>query len=592
MNLFRRKDPAANSSKKRSSESRRTKVAIVGSGSAGIGALWALKDSDYDVHLFEKSSKLGGHTNTQPWTIDGETTKVDTGFIVLNAATYPNFIRFLEEIGIEPTPTEMTFSVSRDRGVFEWSGEPHGIFAQRRNIFRPEHWRMIFDIVRFNQFALDVLNEDDESLGPELTDAPAKEAPYPVTMSIGEYLDKEGYSKVFRDDYLIPMTAAVWSTSPDKCTLEFPARTLIRFMWNHHLLSTVAERPRWLTICGGSQQYIDAVLKSFPKKRLHVHTSCEIANIVRPTKQDETDVALSWIDGKTEKIEHESFDHVVLAVHGDEILPLFAKRPEGKKSRESSKKSRDSSKKSKHSTEKSRESTETVSSSASSLHAAEDDEEEILSAFQTTENVCYLHSDLDFMPKRPDVWTSWNYLVNSKPSEESHPAGVSLTYNMNILQHIPRETFGHVLVTMNPDREPDPELTQGKFIYRHPLYTGEAVLAQQRLETIQNVRGLSYCGAWTKYGFHEDGFSSGLKVAMDHLDAKLPFDFVDSTFSRGTRPILVWQDHVARAILSVMLYGVRFLDFVVALPVISWIIAFFGFFASILLNIMEFVRLI
>ncbi|KAF1821030.1 FAD/NAD(P)-binding domain-containing protein [Dissoconium aciculare CBS 342.82] len=588
MNIFRRKDPAANSSKKRSSEQRRTKVAIVGSGSAGIGALWALKDSDYDVHLFEKSSKLGGHTNTQPWRIGEETAKVDTGFIVLNAATYPNFIRFLEEIGIEPTPTEMTFSVSRDRGVFEWSGEPHGIFAQRRNIFRPEHWRMIFDIVRFNQFALDVLNDDDETLGPELSDEPAKAPLYPVTMSIGEYLDKEGYSKVFRDDYLIPMTAAVWSTSPDKCTLEFPARTLIRFMWNHHLLSTVAERPRWLTIAGGSQQYIDAVLKVFPKKRLHVHKSCEVANIVRPTKQDDAEVALSWIDGTTEKIEHGSFDHVVLACHGDEILPLFAKRPtngESKKSRDSSKKGRESSK-------KSRTSTETASSSASSQHAADDEEEEILSAFQTTENICYLHSDLDFMPKRPNVWTSWNYLVNSKPSEDSHPAGVSLTYNMNILQHIPRETFGHVLVTMNPEREPNPELTQGKFTYRHPLYTAEAVLAQQRLETIQNVRGVSYCGAWTKYGFHEDGFSSGLKVAMDHLDAKLPFEFVDSTFSRGRRPVLVWQDYVARALLSVLLVGVRLIDAFVALPVISWIIVVIAFIASMLLNILELVGLL
>jgi hypothetical protein len=147
-------------------------------------------------------------------------------------------------------------------------------------------------------------------------------------------------------------------------------------------------------------------------------------------------------------------------------------------------------------------------------------------------------------------------------------------------------------VTKNPDREPNPELTQGKFTYRHPLYTAEAVLAQQRLETIQNVRGVSYCGAWTKYGFHEDGFSSGLKVAMDHLDAKLPFEFVDSTFSRGHRPVLVWQDYVARALLSVLLVGVRLIDAFVALPVISWIIVVIAFIASMLLNILELVGLL
>lgn len=217
----------------------RKKVAIVGSGCAGLAAAWALKSTDYEIHLFEQSDRLGGHTNTQKWTTDGDSIEVDTGFIVMNTATYPNFTRFLKEVGVETEPTDMTFGVSRDHGKFEWSGEAQGVFAQRRNLFRVRHWRMIFDIVRFNQFALDMLCKDDE---------------YSQSITIGQYLERERYSQAFRDDYLIPMTAAVWSTSPDKASLDFPAQTLIRFMWNHHLVSTLATRPAWLTLPGRSQR--------------------------------------------------------------------------------------------------------------------------------------------------------------------------------------------------------------------------------------------------------------------------------------------------------------------------------------------------
>lgn len=129
---------------------------------------------------------------------------------------------------------------------------------------------------------------------------------------------------------------------------------------------------------------------------------------------------------------------------------------------------------------------------------------------------------------------------------------VSLTYNMNILQHIPRDIFGDVLVTLNPLHEPDPKTVQGSYSYEHPLYTPAAVQAQQRLAEIQNKRGISYAGAWTKYGFHEDGFSSGLRVAKEHLGAKLPFEFVDSTFSRGKKPELQLADRALRVWISLV----------------------------------------
>ena len=215
------------------------------------------------------------------------------------------------------------------------------------------------------------------------------------------------------------------------------------------------------------------------------------------------------------------------------------------------------------------------------------EEADIFSAFKTTENICYLHSDLSLMPTRPDTWSSWNYMINSNPSKLSHPAGVSLTYNMNILQHISTRTYGNVMVTMNPNHPPRDKLTQGKYIYRHPLYTVEAVRAQEKLETIQNKRGISFCGAWTKYGFHEDGFSSGLKVANDHLGATLPFDFKDSTYSRGYKPQFTTKHHAIRLGLMLTLIGIRIIEFVAQLPVVSFFIAAVGFIASSILDWLE-----
>ncbi|KAK3721803.1 hypothetical protein LTR37_002968 [Vermiconidia calcicola] len=497
------------------------KVAIVGSGCAGLGAAWALKNTDYEIHLFEKDVRLGGHTNTQPFSTSNGQISVDTGFIVMNSATYPNFISFLNEVGVTPVPTEMTFAVSRDQGKFEWSGDGKGVFAQRRNLFRPRHWRLIFDVVRFNQYALDLLDKEDD---------------VSRSLTIGKYLDREGYSQAFRDDYLIPMTAAVWSTSPDKASLEFPAQTLIRFMWNHHLLSTIGTRPDWLTITGGSQRYIDAILETLGDQ-LRLHLSSQVRGIARPSASSKNRTAVSWVDTEGNASD-DVFDHVILACHGDQVLPMIADNVQLEKLHDGSSSCKwpccnDSV---------------IYPSKADSTSGASQQELEIFSAFKTSENICYLHSDLSLMPTRRNTWSSWNYMISSTPSQQSSPAGVSLTYNMNILQHISERKYGHVLVTMNPGHEPRQNLTQGKYIYRHPLYTVEAVRAQERLESIQNQRGVSYCGAWTKYGFHEDGFSSGLKVAKEHLGAKLPFEFVDSTYSRGLTRELAWQDYAVRAL--------------------------------------------
>lgn len=473
------------------------KVAIVGSGCTGIAAAWALKSTDHEVHLYEAKDRLGGHTNTVPFRHEGKTVNVDTGFIVMNSATYPNFIAFLKEIKIPTSPTDMTFGVSRDQGLFEWSGTSlSAVFAQTSNLFKPRMWQMIFDIIRFNQFALDLLSEEDESeIDISGANGSAKHVEEPAwQQSIGDYLDQEDYSEAFRNDYLIPMTASVWSTSPDKASLEFPAITLIRFMWNHHLLTTVAARPTWMTIMGGSKQYIDAVMRDFPEDHVHLDTAIQSLSIL-----ENEQLALHRTDGK-----REVFDHVILATHGDQAMEII----------------RD---------------------------IATPQEAEIMSGFKTSKNTAVLHSDRSLMPKRYVAWSSWNYITTS-PSPNTAPS-VCLTYWMNLLQHIP-SLYGMVLVTLNPLHPP--KSAQGSWTYHHPLYNAAAIRSQKLLPRIQNMRGISYAGAWTKYGFHEDGFSSGLKVAAEHLGAKLPFEFVDSTFSRGRRPVLGWMDHTVRGCIYII----------------------------------------
>jgi predicted NAD/FAD-binding protein len=166
------------------------------------------------------------------------------------------------------------------------------------------------------------------------------------------------------------------------------------------------------------------------------------------------------------------------------------------------------------------------------------------------------------MPTHPIAWSAWNYITQT-PSTSDHVSTVCLTYNMNILQHISTSKFGDVLVTLNPLHPPDPSLTQGTWTYNHPLYNEAAIRSQEMLPRIQNRRGISYAGAWTKYGFHEDGFSSGLKVAVEHLGAKLPFEFVDSTFSRGRRPVFAWQDYAVRIFVYAVQVSIWLLGFTV-----------------------------
>ncbi|KDQ50504.1 hypothetical protein JAAARDRAFT_74155 [Jaapia argillacea MUCL 33604] len=456
------------------------KVAVVGSGVSGLAATWLLNEySDHEVHLFETDSRPGGHANTVKFQQEGrDPVDVDTGFIVFNPTTYPSFLSFLNlHPQIQIIPTEMTFS---------WAGKNLlSVFAQGWRVFDGGMWRLVWDVIRFNACARNVLLD-----GGKAGDA-----------SIGEYLEKEGYSREFRDDYLIPMTAAIWSTPPDKCAMDFPTRTLVQFMHNHHLLQ-ITGKPSWLTIKGGSKTYVNAILSKLPTSQLHLNTP--IHSISSTSNQ----ITLTTASGS-----QEIFDHVIVATHSDTTLQLL-KAGGGLTERE----------------------------------------RDVLGSFGWSRNEAVLHADIELMPKRRVAWSCWNYLTSSSSDVKEEQDRVALTYWMNDLQHLPEPLHGPVLVTLNPPFEPDPKKVVGRWKYDHPILDAKALNAQTLLPSIQNTRRISYAGAWTRYGFHEDGFASGLRAVLDYsplFTFEPPFEVIDP----DTLPARLWIAYVFEFVEKIGLRG-------------------------------------
>ncbi|KAJ6453125.1 FAD/NAD(P)-binding domain-containing protein [Mycena sanguinolenta] len=488
------------------------KVAVVGSGVSGLGATWLLNEySDHEVHLYEADSRPGGHANTVKFTPPGKNSEhgvyVDTGFIVFNPSTYPNFIKFLKMQAIKILPTEMTFSVSRDRGLFEWGGSNLAtIFCQPYRLIDPNMWRLIYDVLRFNACARSIITSASDE-----------------DFSIGDYLDREGYSDSFKDNYLIPMTACIWSTPPDKCAMDFPAKTLIQFMNNHHLLQ-ITGKPSWLTIEGGSRVYVNKILSKLPSAQLHLSTPINSVGTAAGTST----VQLTTANGETE-----TYDHVIFACHSDTVLSI--------------------------------------------LQAGEGmtaEEQEILSMFQWSRNEAILHSDVNLMPRSRLAWSCWNYLtqsvVESDGRRKANSDQVSLTYGMNDLQHIPSAKHGPVLVTLNPPFEPREDTVVGRWNYDHPVLDAQAVRAQRLVRgKLQRTRGLSYAGAYLRYGFHEDGFASGLDAAAHLISGPLPFE-IDLDVDR--KPPSAWM-----AVVAISLFEGTGMRICVGL-VGSWVFSVVGWF--------------
>ncbi|MGE4244173.1 NAD(P)/FAD-dependent oxidoreductase [Ramlibacter sp.] len=415
----------------------RPRVAVVGSGIAGLATARALTPHAH-VTLFEAASRFGGHAHTVEVTLDGIRHGVDTGFLVFNHRTYPGLRAMFEELGVQTAPSDMSFSVQAPRaldgGRLEWGGADFGaVFAQRRNLLRPRFWRMLSELLRFNRLATRMAQSGLDEM---------------LDQSLGAFLDAHGFGQDFRDWYLLPMTACIWSM-PTEAMLAFPAGTLIRFCHNHGLLQ-VADRPQWYTVAGGSARYVRAIVASLEDAR----PGCGVTGIRR-------DVSGAWL---TTAQGQEHFDRVVIATHPDQALRL--------------------------------------------LHDASAEERTTLGAIRYQPNRAVLHTDAAVLPRRASAWSAWNYENGTTPGGESR---VCLHYLIGKLQPLPWKR--PVIVSLNPLRAIDPAHVVGEYDYDHPVFDAAALQAQGQLSRIQGRSNVWFCGAWTKYGFHEDGLQSGLTAA-------------------------------------------------------------------------------
>jgi len=415
------------------------KVAIVGSGIAGLGcahALLAERRHGVQVTLFEASPRLGGHTHTVDVRLDATEYPVDTGFLVFNERTYPNLIALFAELGVPTAKSDMSFAVSMPLAQgrrLEWAGtDLNGVFAQRRNLASPRFLGMLADILRFNRQATRI----------------AQDAGSADAATLGEFLDRHRYGETFRRWYLLPMAAAIWSC-PMRTMLGYPLATFLRFCHNHGLLQ-VDHRPQWFTVAGGARQYVQKIAARLPDVR--------VGTPVLTVSRNE---AAGKVSVRTAR-GIETFDQVVLACHSDQSAALLAD--------------------------------------------ADGTERQLLADARYQPNRAVLHTDARLMPRLRKVWSSWNYL-----SDGGDEPNVSVTYLLNKLQPLPFRT--PLFVTLNPVVEPAADQVIAEFDYEHPIFDARMIAAQRRLPEVQGRRRLWLAGAWTGYGFHEDGLKSGVAVA-------------------------------------------------------------------------------
>ncbi len=274
------------------------RIAVIGTGIAGMVAGYLLH-RDHDLTLFEANDYIGGHTHTIEVPVEGRSYPVDTGFIVFNDWTYPNFIKLLARLGVASQPSEMSFSVRCDRTGLEYNGTSlNRLFAQRRNLFRPSFYRMLRDILRFNRKAPTLLDRTDSGV------------------TLGEFLAREGYSDQFLNWYIIPMGAAIWSAPPEAMRM-FPAEFFVRFFKNHGMLS-VNDRPRWRVIAGGSREYVKALTAPY---RDRIRLSWPVRSVTR--FPDRVEIVSAPPPGQGPARTVERFDQVIFATHSDQALALL-----------------------------------------------------------------------------------------------------------------------------------------------------------------------------------------------------------------------------------------------------------------------------
>ncbi len=416
------------------------KIAIVGTGISGLGSAFLL-NPDHDITVYEKAARIGGHSRTVTVDHDGHAIPVDTGFIVFNRPNYPNLTGLFAHLGVPTHASDMTFAASIKDGWLEWGlKDLDSVIGQRRNLLRPRFGLLVRDVLKFNAQAQDTVERHPE-------------------LNVQGLIDKLGLGDWFRRFYLLPMSGAIWSCPPCEM-MNFPARTLVRFFANHHLMSFTGQ-PQWRTVTGGSQEYVGRLTAPFAHR---IRTNCAAVAVTRQ-------------DGKVQIKDAQggaaTYDQVVMASHGDETLGL--------------------------------------------LKDADREEQDALSPFRYQKNIAVLHRDESIMPRRRRCWASWNYVSDG---DILHPK-ITVTYWMNLLQGIDQKY--PLFVSLNPKREIPDHLVFDRTEFDHPVFNEAAIAAQGRVSQLQGRRGTWFAGAHLGHGFHEDGLASAVRVARG-LDAQIPWD--------------------------------------------------------------------
>ena len=412
------------------------KIAVIGGGISG-NLVARLLCVDHEVTLFEAADYPGGHSKTVSCEIEGKEYAVDIGFMVFNERTYPNFCQMLDWLKVESQASDMSFSVRCEATSLEYQGSSiRGLFPDWQNVISPGYWKMLWDILRFNRLGTKAIRSGSLKEGE----------------TTGQFLDRCRMGRMFREKYLLPMAAAIWSAEPAQI-LDFPAQFFLGFCDNHGLMQ-VRNRPQWKTIVDGSQAYVAKLLEPLEGR---IRLNCPVRKVIR-----EGGRVYVLTDSSSDASEVESFDQVIFATHADQTLRM--------------------------------------------LTVPSDEEAEILGHFPYQPNQAVLHTDTSILPRSRHAWASWNYLLSSEDQTTA-----SVTYDLSRLQNVPSPV--PILLSLNVGDRIDPNKVLQTFNFDHPAFNRHSLDAQKRLKQLQGKRQSYFCGAWTGYGFHEDGVRSALAVA-------------------------------------------------------------------------------
>ena len=412
------------------------KFAVVGSGISGLSMALILSQ-DHEVILYEVDDRFGGHSNTIEVNYNDKKISVDTGFIVFNKLNYPNLVKLFKFLSVDYQDSDMSLSIDHQKNNIEWSGQDiKTIFAKKKYFGNLKFLFAVLQILIFNFHVKYILNYKNIE-----------------NISLKEWLKKKFYSKSFLELYLIPMAGAIWSM-PKKDIMNYPVRSLFEFFNNHKLLHGKKDRPKWLTVSGGSINYVNKIinfLRANPRVKLLKN------NGVKKIKRKNGFIEITDNEGNTSEV-----DHIIFSQNPSKVVNI--------------------------------------------LSDIQKNELDILGKFKANKNTAYLHSDESIMPKTKKIWSSWNIFVPK--DEKSH---ISVTYWMNKLQNINNKT--PLFLSLNPVHLPNEGSIFKVIDYEHPVFDSKSITALKFLDEIQGLNNTWYCGAWSGNGFHEDGLNSSLKVA-------------------------------------------------------------------------------